>query len=320
MGLYDQAITRTSASILVPREDVDEIFSKATYQSAVMQLFRRVPVNTDATRIKVRDALPIAYWVSPKDSGLKSTTSVAWKGRDLFIEELAAIIPIPTAVADDVASGRFSLNAEIAPLLAEAVAVLIDNTVFFGDSAPSTFPSPIVTSATAVGNTYSRGTSAASAGGLAQDINKLMELVDGQDFTIDGWATTNRMKSKFRSSRDTTGQKLADFMTIDIANLFGSPITYCSPDVFPKTAGTAELIGIERRQFVFALRQEMRLDIFTEGVITDADNNVILNLMQQDHMAIRMTLRCGWQCANPVTRGELTEASRYPAGVLLSPA
>ena len=58
----------------------------------------------------------------------------------------------------------------------------------------------------------------------------------------------------------------------------------------------------------------------TEGVITDNTGAIIYNLMQQDMSAIRIVFRAGWQVSNPLNYQEATEANRYPAAVLRSPA
>jgi len=41
-----------------------------------------------------------------------------------------------------------------------------------------------------------------------------------------------------------------------------------------------------------------------------------LNLMQQDAIALRFTMRLGFQVPNPINRLQATEGSRSPFGVL----
>ena len=53
-----------------------------------------------------------------------------------------------------------------------------------------------------------------------------------------------------------------------------------------------------------------------EGVISDDAGVVLLNLMQQDSVALRVVMRCGYALANPVNRVEPVKASRFPFSVL----
>ena len=321
MGLYDNITNRAAATALVPREEVEEIFKAAAYQSAVLACFRRVPIQTDSARVKVTNVLPTAYWVSPKDVGAKKTTTAGWTNKYIYIEEIAAIVPMPISVVEDVAAGRFSLNAETLPLLAEAFAVLIDETILFGTSAPATFPSPIVTAATAAGKTYSRGSNAVAKGGVAEDFSQLVGLVEDGGYNITDWLYSIRFNRHVRGARDTTGQKLAGITGMGPSALAGGTDRLMSPDVLPTAPGTTEIVGIEARQFLLGYRQEMRVQVFDQGVISDPDTGLVVqNLMQNDLMAIRATMRLGWQVANPINRSEAVEANRYPAGVLLSPA
>lgn len=321
MTAYNQITNRAAATALIPRKDVEEIFKAATYTSAILAAFRRVPIQTDNSRVRVTNILPTAYWVAPKDVGSKKTTYAQWAEKYIYVEEIAAIVPMPINVVEDVMAGNFSLNDEILPLLAEAFAVLIDETVLFGSSAPSTFPTPIVTAATAAGLVYTRGTNAVAKGGVAEDINQLVGKVETVGYNITDWLTTIRWNKHGRGARDANGQRLAGIMGIGNgpSAFAGGVDRYMSPDVMPTGSRVTEVVGLEARQFLLGYRQEMRVEVFNQGVISDPDTGLVVqNLMQQDLMAIRATMRLGWVCANPVNRAESTEANRYPAGILLS--
>ena len=53
-----------------------------------------------------------------------------------------------------------------------------------------------------------------------------------------------------------------------------------------------------------------------QSVITDDDGKVILNLAQQDCVALRCVFRAGFQIANPITSLQSDKAKRFPAGVI----
>jgi hypothetical protein len=51
-------------------------------------------------------------------------------------------------------------------------------------------------------------------------------------------------------------------------------------------------------------------------VISNAEGQVVLNLMQQDSVALRVTMRVAFATSNPVTRLQSAEMARYPFGVV----
>ncbi|WP_229923806.1 phage major capsid protein, partial [Streptomyces candidus] len=77
---YNNITTRTDTQALIPEDISNEMLGKATEQSAVLQLFRRVPVSAGQVRFPVLSALPMAYWVTG-DTGLKQTTEVNWTNK-----------------------------------------------------------------------------------------------------------------------------------------------------------------------------------------------------------------------------------------------
>ena len=53
-----------------------------------------------------------------------------------------------------------------------------------------------------------------------------------------------------------------------------------------------------------------------QAVITDDNGKVILNLAQQDCVAMRVTFRVGFQIANPINDVQSDASKRFPAYVL----
>jgi hypothetical protein len=92
------------------------------------------------------------------------------------------------------------------------------------------------------------------------------------------------------------------------------------PGLWPTGFSAAELIAVQRENFIMGIRQDFTFSIHTEGVITDAGGLVVYNLMQQDMTALRVVFRCGYAVANQLNYQEAVEASRWPAAVLRSPA
>jgi HK97 family phage major capsid protein len=257
-------------------------------------------------------ALPTAYFVNG-DTGLKQTTEAAWSNKYLFAEEIAAIIPIPEAVLDD---ASYDIWGEIRPLLEEAIGRTLDAAIFFGTNKPSSWPSDIATAAIAAGNAFNRGTSAAGAGGIAEDINQLMGLVEADGYGINGFTTRTTYKARLRSARDTTGQKLLD---VGSSSIEGEPLVYAMPGLWPSGAGSAEMFAGDFTQGILAVRQDITYKILDQAVIQDNVGVIQYNLAQQDMVALRVVARFAWQVPNPINYEQQTEASRYPFAVLRAP-
>lgn len=315
---YDNITSRTDAAALIPEEVSKEMLGKATETSAVLQLFKRVPVGRAQVRFPVLSALPLAYWVTG-DTGLKQTTEVNWTNKYLNIEEIATIMPVPDNVLADVDANVWD---EAMPLLVEAFGRVLDSAVFFGTNAPSSFPDDILTAATAASNNVNEGSTAAN-GGFFGDIDNVYEKVETDGFEINGWVAAMNARAKLRKARDTQGRKLDETrLSGDLRTLDGYPIMYPMRGLFPVAGGVGvdgvRMFGGDWSQFVVGVRQDITMKILDQAVIQDNTGAIVYNLAQQDMTAVRLTFRVGWQVANTINNDQPTEASRYPVGVLKS--
>ena len=75
------------------------------------------------------------------------------------------------------------------------------------------------------------------------------------------------------------------------------------------------IVALDWSKQLIGIRQDVTYEIFSEGVISDSDGKVLLNLMQQDTKALRIVFRVGFATATPATRTQGETA--YPAGVIL---
>src|SRR4051794_25808205 len=188
---YTNIISRTEAQALIPEVVSNEILSGLMNESAALTMFRRVTMATNQTRMPVLAALPTAYFVNG-DTGLKQTTEVNWANKYLNIEELAAIVPVPEAVLADL---NFDLWGATRPLLEQAIGRALDAAVFFGVNKPGSWPTAI---ASAVLGTVVSGTATAAEGGVAEDVNQLMAIVEGSGYDVNGFVTARTFRSRLR--------------------------------------------------------------------------------------------------------------------------
>lgn len=313
---------------LIPEVVQKEIAQAAIQMSVASKLMTHATMTTNQTRIPVMASYPLAYWVAgtslaDRDIGLKQTTTMTWDNVYINAEELAVIVPIPNNLIKDV---KYPLWDEIKPRIKEAIALAIDETIFFGtiqgtSNIPPTFPQAIIPAAAAAGNQVVAGTSAIDT---LDDINEVYKTVEADGYDITGvWART-QVRGMLRGLRSTTKESLfvpdngtpAD--NIRTGSLFGEPI-YFSKAGFAgfSTANTNySLVAGQWDQAVFAIREDIDMYTSTDGVITDDAGNIVFNLFQQDMSALRVTWRGGWAVPNPINKMQPTAASRYPFGVL----
>ncbi|MCY0928311.1 phage major capsid protein [Streptomyces sp. H27-H1] len=312
---YNNLTSRTDSAALIPEEVSKEMLGKATEQSAVLNMFRKVPVGRAQVRFPVLSALPVAYFVGG-DTGLKQTTELNWQNKFLNIEEIATIMPVPDNVLADVDANIWD---EAMPLLTEAFGRTLDAAVFFGTNAPSSWPSDITTAAAAAGNSVTEAATAAQ-GGFYGDLDNLYEKIELDGFEVNGFVAATSAKSKLRKARDSQGRKLDEARVSGSLDMIdGYPVAYSMRGLFPATGGAGantRLFAGDWNQFVVGVRQDITMKVLTEAVIQDNTGAIIFNLAQQDMTAVRLTFRVGWQVANTINNEQSVEANRYPAGIL----
>jgi HK97 family phage major capsid protein len=300
--------TGTGTGTLIPDAERREILQELPSSSTVLSLGRRVNMSTKVERQPVLSALPQAYWVSG-DTGLKETTKQEWDSKVLTAEELAVIVPVPEAVLSD---SNYDLFGEIRPRLVEAIGSKLDEAVLFGNEKPASFEAGIVPAAIAAKNSVGHGTV-----DYADDVNSLMAKVEADDYSVNGFAARNRVKAKLRGLRDANrGVLFQPSLTAGTpGTLYGEPIIYSDANGAWENEWI-DLIAGDWSKLVIAVRQDITYKLFTEGVVSDGSGNVVLNLMQQDSVALRVVARYAFTVANPITRRHQTTTERYPFAVL----
>lgn len=296
---------RTEAASLIPEQEVNEIIKMAPQQSIMLSNARIVRMTSKKYKQPVLSTLPEAYWVDG-DTGLKSTSKTDWAGLTITAEELAVIVPIPDAVIDD---ASVPLWNEVRPLIAESIGKKVDGASVFGADKPDTWPSDIVTAATAAGNVVERGT----GDDLGVDVASLGALVAKQGYGINGFVSKPGMQWELIGLRDANKNPIYTPLAGSPANgLYGFPLNECMNGAWDATK--AELIALDWSKQLIGIRQDVSYELFSEGVISDSDGKVLLNLMQQDTKALRVVFRVGYAVAAPKTRIQGNTA--YPAGII----
>lgn len=296
---------------LVPEPVAAQVIADMPRSSALLTMARKAPMSTSTLRQPVLSALPEAYWVSPATGtpGLKQTTAADWANCTLVAEELAVIMPIPETYLED---SQIDVWAELQPQLATAFGRAIDLAGLFGVNKPAGWADDsIVEGAIAAGNEVEAGTGA----DLAVDVASMAQLVAEDGFGVNGFASAPGYRWRLIGLRSTDGIPIyAPPAGDQPGTLYGFPINELMNGGWVNA--DADIIGGDWSKVVIGTRTDIRFKLFTEGVISDESGAVVLNLMQQDSVALRATMRVGYCVANPETRVNPTDASRWPFGVV----
>ncbi len=311
-GAHGDAIGASDAAALIPEEVSKEIMEGAVQQSTVMRLATRLPnMSRSQHRLPVLSGLPIAYFVG--STGLKKSSKQAWENKYIYAEELAVIVPIEEKLLDD---ADYDIWGAVKPRLIEAFGLKFDAAVFYAAAdTPATWPSSILTGATAAGHVVALGTGVDMYDDIMTE-NGTLTLVEQDGFMVNGHIGALSMMARLRGLRDANGRPI---FVENIQNgpaymLNGSSILFPINGAVDPTQSL--LISGDWKQAVFSIRQDITWKVLDQAVIQDEAGNILYNLAQQDMVALRAVMRLGWQLPNPINRVTASSVTRYPFAVL----
>lgn len=298
---FDDILDRTDAAGELPVQLANELITTAIRESVVLTMGHQVPVGTRDSRIPVLSELPDAEWITAGppsddvDSGMKQTTKAAFTNEPLTAEELATICVIPNSVVED---SQFDLWSAVKPLLARAIARKFDDAVMFGNGAPATFPPGLTEAAVAAGNVVS-GPVMDPATDNAVLVLEAAQLVGEMGYNANALAVAPAWEFRAGAQRSTAFA----FSPIGADTPFPAQIAGLGVRTRPLRwdKSKADAIVADWSLVVIGLRQQIRLESFNTGVLSDTTGLVTVNLLQQDAQAIRVTFRGGYLLAAPPT-------------------
>jgi len=282
--VYDSLVSRVDAAGLLPEPEVIALQQALPDYSIALNLMRKVRMASGQAKATVLDSLPSAYWVSG-DTGLKQTTGVSWTGKTLTAEEIAVIVPIPEAVIADV---TVDLWAQIRPLIAAAIGRLLDAATVFGVNTPASFSQAIIPA------TRATTPKQAFAGAPLDAVSDALGVLEGAEVPVSSIVGRTTLRAAMRDAQ-AASSAVAPFSPAP-DRLYGYPIKY--PE--GATAWPSEVTAIvgDWSSAVLGVRQDLTYKFLDQAVITDDAGKVILNLAQQDSIALRVVARYGFATAD----------------------
>jgi Phage capsid family len=306
MPSYTDLLTRSQGAADLPEEVAGEIITGVLRQSAVLRVAKTVRTKSKDSRIPVLSALPRAYWVTG-DAGLKSTGAFSFAFQSVVAEELAVIVPIPDSVLAD---SDVPLWDQLKPLITKEFGKRLDAAVMFGQEKPVSWTSPaLALDAIAAGNVT------ASTADSAKDILRAAELVSnkgyrpGSALVRQGWQYAASAQRTLALQANPVGSDMPYALSIGGLGIVTDPL------VWDRTV--CEAIVADWDLVVIGIREDIKMEIFHTGVISDDTGKVVLNLLSQDTSALRATFRVGYLLAKPATDfgiGQSPVAIVNPAG------
>jgi HK97 family phage major capsid protein len=290
-------IAKTDVDALIETQVAKEIFEGVVRESKALSLFKRLPnMTSDKTKLRILDSLPIAYFVDEtSNNGRKNLTKMAWANKYITACEIAVIVPIKE---NDLNDADVDIWAQVKPRLVEAFGRKIDDAMINGIGKPTEWRKGLIPSIIEVGAKVN------DTGHLYSDINDAMTKVEESGYDVSGLVGGVGLKGKFRMMTDTTGQPLN---TTEIGSL---KRTFVDNGTWDKDLST--LVVGDFTQAVYSIRQDITYKVLTEAVIQDPSTGEILyNLAQDDMVALRVTMRLGWEIPNPIN-AENETATRFP--------
>lgn len=316
MADYGEIVSRASSGSdpLVPEPVSTQIIEELPKQCAILQRARKVPMSAKTQRLPVLDVLPVAYFVGTgQDTGMKQTSSQKWKNVNLVAEEIATIVPIPESYLAD---ADVPVWDEVKPRMTEAIGRLIDLACLFGVGRPSTWNTSLYEGATAAGNIVPMGTGV----DFAQDVTYVGEMLAKDGYSVDGFVARPGLNWRLTGLRSAETNLPIYQPNLQEGrpggNLYGYPLAEVDNGSWDESE--AQLIAGDWDDALLGMRSDISFKLFTEGVISDDTGKVVLNLMQQDSVAMRVTMRLAFATANPVTPLAPNGSTRYPFAILTS--
>jgi len=213
----------------------------------------------------------------------------------------------------------YDIWGEIRPAIVEAMGIAIDNAALWGTNIPATWTTNIGAAGlkalcTAASSTLSIAAYTdlyeALMGETGAGTDGILMSIEADGYLPSAHLAHLSMRGKLRNCRDTDGNPIfkSSMQGSTSYELDGAPIDFPTNGSMDATEGL--MFSGDWSKLVYAMRQDVTYKVLTEAVIQDGAGNIVLNLAQQDLVALRAVMRMGVALPNPINRMQETAASR----------
>lgn len=282
------------AGLLIPSELMTEVLRIAEVYGIARRDMFYLPFSGpgNSRTIPALGTSVNVFWTG--EGAKKKSTQPKFAIVTQTLKKLAAIVPMTEEILEDSA---IDLTALIGKLLGEAVAKEEDLQFFAGTGSPWT----------GILNNGDVNIVLQASGDVYQlDAD---DLLDMQDETPAGalpgskYYLNRKTLSIIRKLKDTTGQYIFQSPKDGLpGTIWDYP--YVLSEAFPAPADVSEgdpyiLFGNLANSCVFGDKQQIRIKLLDQATITDTDDETVINLAEQDMVALRMVERVGYVLALP---------------------
>jgi HK97 family phage major capsid protein len=292
------------AGLLIPEELMAEVLRIAEKQYGLARReMRYLPFSGpgNSRKIPALGTSVNVFWIG--ETVKKQSTQPKFNIVEQTLKKLAAIVPMSEEILED---SLINLTQLIGDLFAEAVAKEEDLQFFAGTGTPWT----------GILNNGDVNVVYQITGGVANvtadDLLAMIDATPSGALAGSKFYMNRTVFSVIRKLKDLNG----DYIFQNPGN--GVPGTiwnypYELSDAFPGQADVEEgdnyiLFGNLRMSCVFGDKQQLRVKLLDQATITDTDGQTIINLAEQDMVALRIVERVGYVLALPTALTVLNAA------------
>jgi Phage capsid family len=254
--------------------------------SAVMKLARVINMPSGLESVPVVSVAPTAAFVTPMYGGRKPRSSIEWTATKLVPEELAVTLAIPNAFLSD---AGFPVWDSVRDEIARAIAKTFDDAALLGTGAPASFPT---------GGLVGPANADAVAGAAdpAAAIDMAFGNIEGKGMEVSGVLGGPALNGVMRRG----SAAMVGAWEAPPSAFYGVP--YATSTSFTAGAGPAYRLALvgDWQYVVVAIREDIRFDLSTEGVLTDAGGAIQVNAFQDDSTLMRAYMRVGLAVGKPL--------------------
>lgn len=208
-------------------------------------------MTSSQREIRIADTLPLVYWVEG-NTGFKKTTNLEWANKRIVAQELATIIPI---AINNVRDTAIDIWSEIRSKVVQNMHRKIDQAIITGEDNPPMFRASLIDTI------INAGASIPTTNNFVNDTDLSMAKVESSGYIPNAIMGGVGLRSDLRKVTDSTGQQIYASWLDGLEKIYVENSSWDS--------NKAKYIIEDFSKCVYAIRQDVEFEMFTQGVVSD---------------------------------------------------